>query len=478
MPEIRIGALPNLEDVRLGGVQIEEVRLGTQLVWRNNALPTITVTGPTVGVMGDNIDITVIANRNNTVDFSYVDADPLDTVSTITVTDPNGANVAVLNFTPGQNTGTASFVIDGATFFPTVDFDVMANNVYTITITDSRGGEGEMTVTVTAATFVGPVIGFNQDSQSPEALTAGGAQSATFTWTVTPDASAAGTTTQYSIDGGNTWITGTMGSRTLSAVCGDADSVSVSTRSVRNLGMQDEVAVLGNTGSRSINVTAPNASFPLNYTGCIARETFTGTAGGNLQDSFTAGQTCDGTINTAGQTREGTARLSAGRVFVDTSSPIYVGTSLPTATVDGNAATVELRGQAQILITGDYTIPAVAGTAIEIVCTGGDYTNTATAGVGRPSVTPVTVAVGATANGSLTGGAHGAHYRFLTLDCGALLTITPVGVYGNAAFTAVGVTAGSTGANRCNYTAEWRLPDGTTRDSAGTTERVTHTVTM
>ena len=43
MPEIRLGAGENLVNVNLGAVEVEEVRLGTVLVWRNNVAPFLRV---------------------------------------------------------------------------------------------------------------------------------------------------------------------------------------------------------------------------------------------------------------------------------------------------------------------------------------------------------------------------------------------------------------------------------------------------
>ena len=78
MPEIRLGAGENLVNVNLGAVEVEEVRLGTVLVWRNNVAPflRLLVNGVQVDTNGDPItpvDPRTAANAVLT-NFTYNDA--------------------------------------------------------------------------------------------------------------------------------------------------------------------------------------------------------------------------------------------------------------------------------------------------------------------------------------------------------------------------------------------------------------------
>lgn len=284
MPEIRLGAGDNLVNVNLGSTEVEEVRLGTVLVWRNNAIPVIDI--PMVTVMGaTNTDISVSVGLNNTVAFSYSDPDPADTISTITVTDPNGANVAIAGFTAGANSGTGvRFIIDGATFFTALG-PVTANNVYTITITDSRGGIGTATVTITDAVFLPPTIAVVSPS-----IAGGGTGRTVFTITQDASAVAAGAVAQYSTDNGVTWITGATFSMSFTVTCAQGSlSVTILARSFVVASMIASVPA-SSTGSVTASslgsLTVNPSSTTVNSPG-----TTRGTPSGSLN------RECDGTVN-------------------------------------------------------------------------------------------------------------------------------------------------------------------------------------
>lgn len=155
--DINFGTLTDRLNFHFGSNQIQKIDQGGTTVWVNNQVPVVSITGPVVGTPGaNNTDIQVTASANQVVEFTYSDTDAADTVSTITVTDPNSGNVNVSGFSAGQNSGTCTFTI-ASTWFTTIG-PVTSNNVFTITATDNRGGVATSTVTVTAAAFNGPTI--------------------------------------------------------------------------------------------------------------------------------------------------------------------------------------------------------------------------------------------------------------------------------------------------------------------------------
>jgi hypothetical protein len=155
--DINFGTLTDRLNFHFGPNQVQKIDQGGTTVWVNNQAPVISITGPIVGTPGaNNTDIQVTAGASQVIAFTYSDSDAADTVSTITVADPNGGNVNVSGFSAGLNSGTCNFTI-ASSWFPTIG-PVTSNNVFTITATDNRGGVATSTVTVTAAAFNGPTI--------------------------------------------------------------------------------------------------------------------------------------------------------------------------------------------------------------------------------------------------------------------------------------------------------------------------------
>jgi len=155
--DINFGTLTDRLNFHFGPDQVQKIDQGSTTVWVNNQVPVISITGPIVGTPGaNNTDIQVTASAAQVIEFDYSDLDAADTVSTITVADPNGGAVNVSGFTAGQNSGTCTFTI-ASTWF-TVVGPVTSNNVFTISATDNRGGVATSTVTVVTAALAGPVI--------------------------------------------------------------------------------------------------------------------------------------------------------------------------------------------------------------------------------------------------------------------------------------------------------------------------------
>lgn len=285
------------------------------------------------------------------------------------------------------------------------------------------------TVTVTAAIFTAPTI--TVTSSDVEALDADGDQTFRSVATITQSASAiaAGATAQYSTDNGVTWVNGTTVDRNLTAGCDGTDSWTVQGRSIANAGTATEEISGVVTDTGTLTVDPPDASFDINLTGdCVNTNAYVGTQGGNLINSVTAGQTCAGVINTAGQTRTLIYRLRAGNVFFETTGRIYAGDTLPTGMVDGNAATITAPSNVEIHIEGDYETPGTSGTDINVSCTGGAFRIVPTAGAGiRPGYSTVTVPPGTTDQSPAIGGVAGLYVDTTVVCAGAPAGFTVTG---------------------------------------------------
>ena len=141
MPEIRLGALPNLVNVNLGSVETQEIYLGQALVWRNNLGPffNLTVNGTVVDTNGtpmsperpdtpanavlstfqytDNITIGVTGVQDEEMQYPVVfnlyegdfdQDDTLTSISTDTVANANGSGTLTFPRGPqptGSNAG-------------------------------------------------------------------------------------------------------------------------------------------------------------------------------------------------------------------------------------------------------------------------------------------------------------------------------------------------------------------------------------
>ena len=390
MADINFGTITDRLNFNFGSTQVQKIDQGGTTVWQNNQAPGIDVTGPIVGTPGaDNTDISVGVSSTQLVTFNYSDTDAADTISTISVTDPNGASLTVSGFTAGLNSGSANFTIPNNLF--TVYGPVTSNNVFTITATDNRGGVGTATVTVVSATFAGPSIS-GGGTQYLQALTSQGAQTATFTFVITQSASAisAGATIEYSTDGGNTWAGGGNGPtsvvRYASASCGGSGSTSLHTRSV--LG---GTTATGSTGTGNVSVTAPNGSLPL---------TVNGAPGGS--QTYTSGNSfsrnCAGDYDsTSSSTRNFLVRYGSS------SYHNYVGTTAPSVALTFDGTSTTLGGSLDTGSTRPSSIqdyewsnfpyaPPTGATGITVNITGGDIEHVATTG---PNMTRIGLVGGA-----------------------------------------------------------------------------------
>ena len=389
MADINFGTITDRLNFNFGSTQVQKVDQGGTTVWQNNQAPGIDVTGPIVGTPGaDNTDISVGVSSTQLVTFNYSDADAADTVSTISVTDPNGASLTVSGFTAGLNSGSANFTIPNNLF--TVYGPVTSNNVFTITATDNRGGVGTATVTVVSATFAGPSIS-GGGTQYLSALTSQGAQTATFNFVITQSATAisAGATIEYSTDGGSTWTGGGNGPTTVtryaSASCGGSGSTSLHTRSILS-----GTTATGSTGTGSVSVSAPNASLPLTVNGAPG-----GSQSTVYNNSFS--RNCAGDYDgSTSLTRTFYIRYSSSSYHK------YVGTTAPSValTFDGTSTTLggslDTSNSSTSIQDYDWTgfpyRPPTGATGITVNITGGDIEHVATTG---PNMTRIGLVGGA-----------------------------------------------------------------------------------
>ena len=388
MADINFGTITDRLNFNFGSTQVQKVDQGGTTVWQNNQAPGIDVTGPIVGTPGaDNTDISVGVSSTQLVTFNYSDTDAADTVSAISVTDPNGASLTVSGFTAGLNSGSANFTIPNNLF--TVYGPVTSNNVFTITATDNRGGVGTATVTVVSATFAGPSIS-GGGTQYLSALTSQGAQTATFNFVITQSATAisAGATIEYSTDGGSTWTGGGNGPTTVtryaSASCGGSGSTSLHTRSILS-----GTTATGSTGTGSVSVSAPNASLPLTVNGAPG-----GSQSTVYNNSFS--RNCAGDYDgLIGYTRTFYIRYNSS------SYHRYVGTTAPSVALTFNGTSTTLGGSldtsgSSSLQDYEWTNfpyrPPTGATGITVNITGGDIEHVATTG---PNMTRIGLVGGA-----------------------------------------------------------------------------------
>lgn len=138
MPEIRLGAEANLADVQLGSIQIEEVRIGDNLIWLNNAGPDFDIRGGGTYTYTQNISIVVSGVtdvENPTGPFTYL----------WEVRDPGGTFQVI----PGE-TGPVLGLSRGPqpTGANAADF-IFSNREYRASVSDPSGGVTSKTQTVT-----------------------------------------------------------------------------------------------------------------------------------------------------------------------------------------------------------------------------------------------------------------------------------------------------------------------------------------
>ena len=493
MPEIKLGSSKNMKNINLGSKEIEEVRLGSVLVWQNNLVPQIVLTTPENGEYGDlNFPIGVTVASNVDIVFSIRDLDPLDTVVSYSVSGPPGfTDIPTTPISPPANP------VEGLTFtipdtlFPTSG-EPTTNNVFTVRVTDQRNKFGEYTITVIGVSVPPPTIRVTQEFGEYKHLTSSNPRSKTAIWAITQPQETIDNfyTPQYSIDNIN-WVD--LPSTTSTSIpsivelststnCGGSSTVTVYCRSVKT----GETTAVGNSAPSTLKITAPPATFPLSTpNGCAYGDYYSFENG--FPRFFSQPRSCNGGIPNAGNSNvSGTVHLNAG-YNLD-----YTGTELPKGFIDGNqAVTTVLGGSYRISIEGKYTVPANSGDVIQVGCTGGDYriTNTYAGQSGLiylynfVKITPNMTAL----NGVLLPAATLPSFfeRPLTYQhpdftyetymntspTNVVVTMKNPGTYGN---NTVSITANGEGISRTPQfvRGNWRMLDGSKRIAQGTCNRV------
>ena len=216
MPEIRLGAGNNLEDIQLGGVQIEEVRLGIELVWRNNLAPMLSGFTVAGNAVADGESITIFRATNINITFSATDMDvPPDNVVAFRLFRNNVQVGADIPTTTPSATESGSATILNTVYTAASEAGVQATpDVWRIDAIDAVGSEGSYEFMVNNLDFSAPSI-------SPNGRTiVGSAASQNFPYTVTGAANSIGLAT----DAGATV--------NVAAACGGSNSTVVTANTV------------------------------------------------------------------------------------------------------------------------------------------------------------------------------------------------------------------------------------------------------
>ena len=469
MSEIRLGSSRNAKNINLGSKEIQEVRLGRTLVWINNLSPQIVLTSPPTGVYGDkNFDIGVTIATNVNIVFSAQDPDVLDTIVSYAVDGPPlFTPVPTTPITPGNPVSGLTFTIPNTLF--TNPGEPTTNNVFTVTVTDQRGKEGEYTITVIGVSIEPPVVTVSTPFPSNLEYLNGTTitRTATFKITQSPAAILADYTAQYSLDGGANWVTGTSVGVIKSTTCGKSATATVYGRSVKT----GEATAYGNNAFSTLRVGIPLPYFPFTGgSGCLYRDYYNYTDGGNairgIYGSVT--QSCDGVIVGAGNTRTSRIILTSENIFVaSTSAVAFTGTAPQTMVADGRPAPLNLASERNMRYDITYTVPSTAGTGIPFSCSGGDIRRTATY-LGRVNtVDSISGDLGTTGVGSLLN--RGQDYIYTSVSINS--PYVSINVSGNgfgdtsyaASFNQVGTTS-----TKPIYTGYYRLASGGTKSISGT----------
>ena len=207
MPEIRLGAGENMADIRLGSVQIVEVRIGDALVWRNNARPVFTT------FQVDGTDVAAGANltrdRATQIVLSWTaqDMEPAgisDNIVAFRVIRNGGTPIPVSVSTPSPTeSGTYTIV---ASIYDAFEFSgvLPTPEVWRVEAEDSVGSVGSVEFNITEFTFDAPRI----SPRDQEVV--GSAESHSFPYTSTPAANAINLNTSNQ-----------SGTETITAACTD-----------------------------------------------------------------------------------------------------------------------------------------------------------------------------------------------------------------------------------------------------------------
>ena len=469
MSEIRLGSSRNAKNINLGSKEIQEVRLGRTLVWINNLSPQIVLTSPPTGVYGDkNFDIGVTIATNVNIVFSAQDPDVLDTIVSYAVDGPPlFTPVPTTPITPGNPVSGLTFTIPNTLF--TNPGEPTTNNVFTVTVTDQRGKEGEYTITVVGVSIEPPVVTVSTPFPSNLEYLNGTTitRTATFKITQSPAAILAGYTAQYSLDGGANWVTNTSVGVTKSTTCGKSATASVYGRSVK----AGQATAYGNNAFSTLKIKPPAAIFPITgASGCLYRDYYVDTDGGNANKFFSKSQSCGGVISTAGSTQTGNIYLTSDNAFIaTTSNVIFTGTAPQEMTADGRPAPLTSAGISTMRYDVTYTVPSSAGTGIPFSCIGGDIRRTPYYLGNVNTVEGITGELGTTGVGSLLN--RGQDYVFTSVNINSpYVSISVSGNFGDTSYVASFNQYGTT-KTKAVYTGYYRLASGGTKSLSSTSLR-------
>lgn len=192
MPEIRLGGLPNMADIQLGSIQIEEVRLGDELVWRNNLAPTFSVFSVNSAAVANGDSISLRRATPFTITWNSVDMEPeppSDNIVAFRVYENNALQTTIMTMTPspmesGTYTVSGTFYADASEAGPQDP-----QRVWRVEAEDDQGSVGIFSFNVNNLTFLPPVI----SPSSREVVGESGSQD--FAYTVTADSTGINLTT-------------------------------------------------------------------------------------------------------------------------------------------------------------------------------------------------------------------------------------------------------------------------------------------
>lgn len=469
MPEIKLGSSKNMKNINLGSKEIEEVRLGSVLVWQNNLVPQIVLTTPENGEYGDlNFPIGVTVASNVDIVFSVRDLDPLDTVVSYSVSGPPGfTDIPTTPISPPANP------VEGLTFtipdtlFPTSG-EPTTNNVFTVRVTDQRNKFGEYTITVISVSVPPPTIVVTQEFGFYQYLTSPNPRSKTARWAITQPQETIdnGYNPQYSIDNIN-WVDlpKTISTSIPSIVelststnCGGSSTVTVYCRSVK----PGETTAVGNYASSTLRISPPPISFPVILNNCVYNQT-------RIQ-GFTTSQTCGGVIISSGNLKTGEVWLESTK-YASTSTYSYTGTSFPQL---NSIAPYRLDGKFRARYKIPFTIPSDPSTSFNFTCTGGDYRITVTSGPEMVSagLSPNSIrgVVGTSAPYSLNN--KGSDFIYTNFATGTpIASVSITSGFGNLSAQVSFDQVGEASLWRSTYSGYYRLANGDTQSMGGQTTR-------
>ena len=462
MSEIRLGSSRNAKNINLGSKEIQEVRLGRTLVWINNLSPQIVLTSPPTGVYGDkNFDIGVTIATNVNIVFSAQDPDVLDTIVSYAVDGPPlFTPVPTTPITPGNPVSGLTFTIPDTLF--TNPGEPTTNNVFTVTVTDQRGKEGEYTITVVGVSIEPPVVTVSTPYPSGLKYLNGTTITRTATFKITQSSAAnlAGYTAQYSLDGGANWVTDTSVNVTKSTTCGKSATATVYGRSVKT----GEATAVGNFASSTLNISPPPIYFPVILNNCVYNST-------DIR-GFDASRTCGGDISSSGNSKEGQVWLESTK-YSSSSTYSYTGTSFPKL---NSIATFRLDGKFRARYKIPFTIPSDPSTSFNFTCTGGDYRITVTSGPEMVSAGLSTIlirgVVGTSAPYSLNN--KGSDFIYTNFATGTpIASVSITSGFGNLSAQVSFDQLGKASQWKSTYSGYYRLANGGIQSMGGQTTRTT-----